>query len=147
MFRSRSIFSRSRSGVGVKISDSVHPDSLLFSGNTFRSSEVLHMDGCGSGEVSVANLKVFPRVWACFFVELRFFFKTCGLLIFGLALIEICLFFGLVFCRFMFCGLLFFLILWHFCCFNLLLKSWWARFYKNLLILGLFFGFAFLLFI
>jgi len=33
----------------------------------------------------------------------------------------------------------FFQILWHFCCFNLLLKAYWACFYKNLLILGLFF--------
>ena len=32
-----------------------------------------------------------------FFVELRFF-KTCGLLVFGLVLIEIFLFFRLVFC-------------------------------------------------
>jgi len=32
-----------------------------------------------------------------FFAELRFFSKTCRLLIFGLVLIEICLFFGLVF--------------------------------------------------
>jgi len=45
---------------------------------------------------------------ACFFVELRIFSKACGLLVFGLALIEICLFFGFVFCRFLFCGLFFF---------------------------------------
>jgi len=42
------------------------------------------MDGCGSGEVSVANLKVFPRVWACFFVELRFFLRLAGCLFLGL---------------------------------------------------------------
>ena len=68
-----------------------------------------------------------------FFVEV--FLKTCGLLV----LIEICLFFGLVFCRFLFCGLLFFQILWHFYCLNLLLKAYWACFCEDLLILGLFF--------
>jgi len=49
---------------------------------------------------SVANLAVFPRIWA-------YFLWTCGLLVFGLVLLEICLFFGLVVCRFLFCGLLF----------------------------------------
>jgi len=63
--------------------------------------------------------------------------KTCGLLVFGLVLIEICLFFGLVFCRFLFCGLPFFQILWHFYCLNLLLKACWACFCEDLLILGL----------
>jgi len=42
---------------------------------------------------SVTNLAVFPRIWACFFVELRVFLKTCGWLAFGLVLTEICLFF------------------------------------------------------
>jgi len=56
---------------------------------------------------SVANLAVFPRIWTCFYVELRDFLKTCGLLVFGLVLMEIGSFFGLVFCRFLFCGLLF----------------------------------------
>jgi len=42
--------------------------------------------------------------------------------------------------------LLFFQILWHFCCFNLLLKAYWACFCENLLILGLFSRFATLLF-
>ena len=88
---------------------------------------------------SAANLAVFPQIWACFFVELRFFLKTCGLLVFGLVLIEICVFFGLVFCRFLFCRLPFFQILWHFCCLNLLLKAYWACFCEDLLILGLFF--------
>jgi len=32
-------------------------------------------------------------MWACFFVDLRVFLKTCGLIV----LIKICLFFGLVF--------------------------------------------------
>jgi len=57
---------------------------------------------------SVVNLAVFPRNWTCFFVELRVFLKACGLLVFGLVVNEICLLFGLVFCRFLFCGLLFF---------------------------------------
>jgi len=35
----------------------------------------------------VANLAVFPRICV--------FFKTCGLLVFGLVLIKICLFLGL----------------------------------------------------
>jgi len=41
-------------------------------------------------------------LWNCVF------FKTWGLLVFGFILIEIRLFFGLVFRRFLFCGLLFF---------------------------------------
>ena len=41
---------------------------------------------------SVANLSVFPRIWACFFVDLRFFMKTCRLLVFGLVLIKIACF-------------------------------------------------------
>jgi len=90
---------------------------------------------------SVANLAFFPRIWACFLVELRFFFKTCGLLVFGLVSIEFCLFFGLVFCR-----LLFFQILWHFCRFNLLLKAYWACFREDFSFWACFFGFATLIF-
>ena len=41
-----------------------------------------------------------------FFVDLLVFLKTCGLLVFGLVFTEFCSFFGLVFCRFLFCGLL-----------------------------------------
>jgi len=78
----------------------------------------------------------FVFLWSCVF------FKTCRLLVFGLVLIEICLIFGLVFFRFLLCRLLFFQILWHFCCFNLLLKATWACFCENVLKLGLFFGFA-----
>jgi len=33
-------------------------------------------------------------------MKLRVFLEACGLLVFGLVLIEICVFFGLVFCRF-----------------------------------------------
>ena len=47
--------------------------------------------------------------------------------------------FGLVFLQILFCGLLFFQILWHFCCFNVLLKAYWVCFCENLLILVLFF--------
>jgi len=54
-----------------------------------------------SQTISVANLAVFPRIWACVFVELRVCLKTYGLLVIGLVLIEICLFFGLVFRRFL----------------------------------------------
>jgi len=42
---------------------------------------------------SVANLAGFPRIWTCFYVELRDFLKTCGLLVFGLVLMEIGSFF------------------------------------------------------
>jgi len=96
---------------------------------------------------SVANLAVFPRIWACFFVELRVFLKTCGLLVLGLILIEIRLFFGVVFRRFLFCGLLFFQILWDICCFNILLKAYWACFYKKIFILDLFLRICHLAFI
>ena len=82
----------------------------------------------------------FPANLGLFFVELRVFLKACGLLLFRLISIDICLFFGLFFCRFMFCGF-FFQYLWHFCCFNvLLIKAYWVCFYENLLILGLFFS-------
>ena len=59
---------------------------------------------CTCNPTWVANLAFFPRIWACFFVDLRGFLKTCGLLV----LIKICLVFGLVFCRFLYCGLLFY---------------------------------------
>jgi len=81
---------------------------------------------------------VFSADLGLFFSRVAGFFKACGLLVLGLVAIEICLFFGLVFCRFLFCRLLFFQILWQFCCFKLLLKAYWACFYENLLILGLF---------
>jgi len=57
------------------------------------------------------------------------------MLVFGLVLIEICLFFA----NFCFADGFFFQILWHFCCFNLLLKAYWACSFENLLISGLFF--------
>jgi len=38
--------------------------------------------------ISGASLAVFPRIWVCFF-EIARFFKTCGLLVFGLVLTEI----------------------------------------------------------
>jgi len=91
---------------------------------------------CAGG--SFANLAVFPQIWASFFVGLRFFLKTCRLLVFGLVLIEHCLFLGLFFADFCFADC-FFQILWHFCCLNLLLKPYWACFCEDLLILGLFF--------
>ena len=39
----------------------------------------------------------FPGIWACFFSDLRDYFKTCALFVFGLDSIKICLFFGLLF--------------------------------------------------
>ena len=63
------------------------------------------------------------------FVELRFFLKTCGLLVFGLVLFEIYLFSGiwnwnLLVCFSQICLLriAFFRIVWHFCCFNYCLR-------------------------
>jgi len=76
-------------------------------------------------------------------VNLSFFFKICGLLVFGLVLIKICLLFGLFFFRFLYCGLLFYQISWPFCSFNLVQNDIWAGFCVNFLILGLFFfGFS-----
>jgi len=72
-----------------------------------------------------------------FFVYLRVFLKTCGLLVFGLVLIKFCLFFLACFFRFLYCGLLFFQNLWPFCSYNLLQNETWACFCVNLLILGL----------
>ena len=80
---------------------------------------------------------VLPAKLGLFCCGVAFFLKTCWLLVFGLVLIEICLFFGFLFCRVLICRLLFSQILWHFCRFNLLLKAYWACFCENLLILGL----------
>jgi len=88
---------------------------------------------------SVANHAVFQRIWACFFVVLRACLMACGLLVCGLVLIEICLYFGLVFMQISVLWIAFFQILWHFFCFNLLLKKIWACFCENVLILGLYF--------
>jgi len=77
-------------------------------------------------------------------VELGFCLKTYGFLVFGLVLIEICLFFQ-DFC-FVDCFFSNFMAL-------LLLQftakgiQYWVCFYENLLILGLVFGFASLRFI
>jgi len=78
-----------------------------------------------------------------FFVNL----KACGLLVFGLVFIKICLFFGLVFCRYLHCGLLFYQTSWPFCFFNLLQNEIWACFCRNLLILGLVFQSCFPVFV
>jgi len=71
-------------------------------------------------------------------VELRFFLKACGLLVFELVLIVICLFFGLVFGRILFCGLLF-LTFTALLLFRCTAKGILGVFLENLLILGLFF--------
>jgi len=73
-------------------------------------------------------------LWSC-----GFFWRLAGCFSFGLFQLIFACFLGLFFCRFMFCGLFFFQYLWHFCCFNVLLKAYWVCFYENLLILGLFF--------
>ena len=104
-----------------------------------------HMNAAQS--TNIANLGVFPRTWLVFLWICVFFLKTWALLVFGLVLIEICLFFGLAFCRFLFLRLLFNQILWHFRCFNLLLKADWACFCENLFILGLLFRICLLAFL
>ena len=59
---------------------------------------------------NIANLAVFPQIWACFFVQLRVFLKTCGWLVFGLVLTEIysTCFLGLFFADFCFSDCFFF---------------------------------------
>jgi len=87
---------------------------------------------------SVVNLAVFPRSWACFFVDLRYFGGLARCLFLSLFQLKFACFLGLFFADFSFADC-FFQILWHFCCFNLLRKAYWACFHENLLILGLFF--------
>jgi len=55
----------------------------------------------------------FSREFGLVFCGVAFFLKTCGLLVFRLVLIEICLFFGLVFTDFSFadCFFLYFMAL------------------------------------
>ena len=92
---------------------------------------------------SVANLAVFPRIWACFFcgfVELRVFFEDLRVACFWACSIEIYLLFWAWFLHISVLRIAFFQMLWHFCCFKfILLKAYWACFCENLLILGLFF--------
>ena len=60
----------------------------------------MHLDQCCLPCGFPANLGLCFRGFAVFF-------KTSGLVAFGLVSIKICLFFGLIFCRFLFCGLFF----------------------------------------
>jgi len=76
----------------------------------------------------------FSREFGLVVCQVAGFLNTCKLLVIGLVLFEICLFFS----KFVFWRLLFFQILWHFWSFNLLLRAIWACFCENLLILGLF---------
>jgi len=71
----------------------------------------MYFSAISYGYCSVADLAFFPRIWACFFLNLRFFLESCGLLIFGLVLFKNCLFLGLFFANFLISGLLF----WN-CC-------------------------------
>jgi len=60
------------------------------------------------------NLR-FPREFGLvFFCGFAGFLKAGELLVFGLVLIKICLFFGIVFCSFLYYGLLFFKFYGHF---------------------------------
>ena len=52
----------------------------------------------------------FSREFGLVFCGVAFFLKACGWLLFRHVSIDICLFFGLVFCRFMLCRLFFFSI-------------------------------------
>ena len=94
------------------------------------SSACSSLSSWNTPQISVTNLAVFPRIWACFL-------WSCGLLVLGLVSIERCLFFGLVFCRFLL-RMTFFQILWQFGCFNLLQNAIWACF-MNICSFGLVF--------
>jgi len=74
-----------------------------------------------------------------FFVELRFFWRLAGGFSFGMFQLIFACSLGLFFADLCFADCFFFQYLWHFCCFNVLLKECWACFYGNLLIFGLFF--------
>jgi len=89
----------------------------------------------------------FSREFGLVFFWICWFFEDLQVACFWLVLIKICLFFELVFCRFLFCGLLFFRILWHFCFLDLLQNQIWACFWVNLHILCLFFRICFPAFI
>jgi len=88
----------------------------------------------------------FSREFGLVFCGVAGFLKACGLLLFRLVSIDICLFLGLFFCRFMFCGLFFFQYLWHFYCFNVLLKHIGCVFMKICSFWACFFGFTSLTF-
>ena len=79
---------------------------------------------------SVANLAFFPRIWACFFLNLRFFLESCGVLIFGLVLFKNCLFLGLFFANFLISGLLF----WNCCVTFAVSISWKSTVYQGRLV-------------
>jgi len=89
--------------------------------------------------VSVANLAVFPRIWACFFVELRFDLKTCWLLVFWLVSTEIYSFLSLFFADFCFSDCFFFKFYSNFR-FQFAPKGMWVCFCENLFILSVFFS-------
>jgi len=91
---------------------------------------------------SVANLAVFPRIWACFFVDLRFLWRIAGCLFWSLFWLKFACFLGLFFADFCIADCFFYQISWTFCSFNLLQNEIWACFCVNLLILGLFSGFV-----
>jgi len=83
---------------------------------------------------SVANLAVFPQIWVRFFVELWVFSRLGDCLFLGLFWLKCA-----CFLQISALWIAFFQILWHFFCFNVLLKAIWEFFGENMLILGLFF--------
>jgi len=95
---------------------------------------VWHRMLCKTTQAAVLPTLRFSREFGLVFLKLRVFFKTCGLLVFGLVLIEICLFLQIsVFLIPFFSNFMAIL------CFNLLQKAYWACFCENLVTLGLFF--------
>ena len=94
--------------------------------------------------ISAANLAVFPRIWTCFFPNVRDFLKTFGLLVFRLVPFIICLFLGLIFAGSVL--QIAFHILWNFLGFYFLQNAIWTCFCAHLLILEVFFRFARFLF-
>ena len=87
----------------------------------------------------LATLRFFRAFRLVFLWICVFFFKTFGLLVFGLVLIKICLYLGLFFAYFCIEDCFFYQISWPFCSFNILQNEIWACCCANLLILGLFF--------
>jgi len=81
----------------------------------------------------------FPANLGLLFCGVAGFFEDLRVACFWAYLIELCLFFWACFLQISFCGLLLFKMLWHFCCFNLLLNVILECFCENLLILGLLF--------
>jgi len=118
-------------------------DGQLHCLHCYGHASVILYSACAFAGQSIARNQCyqhcgFPANLGLFFCGVAVFLKACGLLLFRLVSIDICLFFGLFFCRFMFCGLFFLNICGTFAV-SIFCKKYWVWFYENLLILGLFF--------